>query len=509
MKEKIYHFINVFLIIIGIVTFFVLSIFSMRYEMLHLENYSEKLTLIKDSAIINLLFYIISSAILFCIAFLMTRSNKNLYRKAHIFAILTSVFIFLCGIYFVGHFHVLPGGDQAFLYTNASLFLEKSYDHICVGGYMDMYPHQYPLSYFYELLFSVTGAWNYRSIQYVQAFFAGIISYSGFHLCHELFKNEKADIIVSCLFIMCLPLYFYIPFVYGEIPSIAFLLLSLWMLTVFMKKKKIVYGVLFGICMVLSMLFRKHSMIFLIAAVLILLVYAWKENRISCIFTGLGTILLYVLCIQLIYANVQYRTGFEVRKGIPAVAFVTMGMTENEGGPGRFNGYNQYIYGAAEFDSKKAAELSKYDLSVRMNEFKEDPAVFVEFMKMKMMNQWDDPTFEGIVITDSFEDEGSLNPLRDSIYYGKWYDHLVEFMDHYQFLIYFSVLILFVFLIFKKVQLYQLVLFVGIFGEFLFSMVWEAKGRYIFPCFICMIPMAGVGIVFLYEKAVNSVKNLV
>ena len=38
---------------------------------------------------------------------------------------------------------------------------------------------------------------------------------------------------------------------------------------------------------------------------------------------------------------------------------------------------------------------------------------------------------------------------------------------------------------------------ITIFGGFLFHMLWEAKGRYILPYFVMMLPMAAVGLSML------------
>ena len=45
-----------------------------------------------------------------------------------------------------------------------------------------------------------------------------------------------------------------------------------------------------------------------------------------------------------------------------------------------------------------------------------------------------------------------------------------------------------------------LVLLVTVFGGFLFHMLWEAKGRYILPYFVMMLPMAAVGLAELTER---------
>ena len=66
-----------------------------------------------------------------------------------------------------------------------------------------------------------------------------------------------------------------------------------------------------------------------------------------------------------------------------------------------------------------------------------------------------------------------------------------------------------IFIVLKKVHLYQLIILICIIGEVLFSFIWEAKGRYVFPCFVLIIPLACIGIVLMYEKIFKFLKNLV
>lgn len=44
--------------------------------------------------------------------------------------------------------------------------------------------------------------------------------------------------------------------------------------------------------------------------------------------------------------------------------------------------------------------------------------------------------------------------------------------------------------ILEEKGLSRLILVITVFGGFLFHMIWEAKGRYILPYFVLMLPMA-------------------
>ena len=76
-------------------------------------------------------------------------------------------------------------------------------------------------------------------------------------------------------------------------------------------------------------------------------------------------------------------------------------------------------------------------------------------------------------------------------------------MNQYQSLIYGGVFLWLLYGFWRKKDLSVLVLMTVIFGGFLFHMLWEAKGRYILPYFVMMLPMAAAGLSELSDR-VNS-----
>ena len=66
-------------------------------------------------------------------------------------------------------------------------------------------------------------------------------------------------------------------------------------------------------------------------------------------------------------------------------------------------------------------------------------------------------------------------------------------MKLYQFLILISALA-FIPFSWKRIEYYQLFLILIVIGGFFFHMAWEAKGEYIMPYFVMLVPLAAVGI---------------
>ena len=89
----------------------------------------------------------------------------------------------------------------------------------------------------------------------------------------------------------------------------------------------------------------------------------------------------------------------------------------------------------------------------------------------------------------------------NSMYVGKLHTVMTWFMNQYQSLIFMGVFLWMIFRYWRKKPLEEQVLLITIFGGFLFHMLWEAKGRYILPYFVMMLPMAAVGLAELAERA--------
>lgn len=102
---------------------------------------------------------------------------------------------------------------------------------------------------------------------------------------------------------------------------------------------------------------------------------------------------------------------------------------------------------------------------------------------------------------------GDQSRLVNSVYNGKLRILSQKIMNIYQLLIYGSVL--FVFVAKRKEWMYleHYVLLIGIFGGFLFSLMWETKARYVFPYFLFMIPYAAVGLSSLNYRITKRINE--
>ena len=139
------------------------------------------------------------------------------------------------------------------------------------------------------------------------------------------------------------------------------------------------------------------------------------------------------------------------------------------------------------------------DIRAAISGFRAAPLYAAEFYREKFTSQWNDPTYECFAMThiNGWERCGIVN----SMYVGKLHTVMTWFMNQYQSLIFMGVFLWMIFRYWRKKPLEEQVLLITIFGGFLFHMLWEAKGRYILPYFVMMLPMAAVGLAELAERA--------
>jgi hypothetical protein len=131
---------------------------------------------------------------------------------------------------------------------------------------------------------------------------------------------------------------------YGEIPSIALSLFTLWMLLEYSAKPSWLKLLSAGLGLAAAVAIRKNTLIFVIACVLVWLAVFVKEKRIHILLLLSVLISAAVSGIILPQKFYEYRARNIMGKGVPAVAYIAMGLQWDEGrSPGGWNGYHQSL----------------------------------------------------------------------------------------------------------------------------------------------------------------------
>lgn len=490
--------------VVGVIIFIFLAWHSLRYTQYINPLGSEDPINVPDSIKKNILFLVLAvGGIIGCALMENRLADKAKQMITRISIILVSIWIGVLGLWWVTAVDRVPVGDQAFVYGGASYFLEGRYFFLDVGGYCTIYPHQLGLIALTELLFHLVGPYNYFAFQLICAELAVGIVILGYVLLRQI-TDQMTVTVTYCLFMsFCMPLVFYTSWVYGEIPSIFFSLLTAICLLKYDKsgKKRWLVGMVAAV--LLAVLVRKNSLIMLIAVCLVAGVYMLCKKDRKLFLALLAAVLLPWLTYEGVYKMYEIRSGLPHMDGVESISYVAMGMQECNGKYGWYNNYCKDVYYAQEMDNNLVKIVSKADIKLRLEEFKNNPTYAVNFFKEKILSQWNMPLYQSLYFNSQYTE--GREPPEDSLVSklnNTYFVPLLAICDRMQFILYVGLICYFLFAVRKDSNVLQHMLAVTIIGGFLFSIIWEAKARYIFPYYITMYPLATIG----YWQAVNQVK---
>ena len=412
-------------------------------------------------------------------------------------AVLCWVFAFT--VWWVFAAKCIPVGDQASVCTSAEGFRNGDYSMLTMDSYeryLYIHPHQLGLTALIELIFAVFGNGNHMAFQFLNCVGVAVCVFSGCRITRLLTEDRRAWIFYLFLAAFCFPMFFYVPFVYGEVPALTYSLLAVWCFMEYRKKGGGLW--LAGCCAAcaLACLIRNNSLILLIAFALVLLVTALEEKKLRPALAALLIAAVFLgsrFCLRTVY---EQRSGVELNDGAPMLLYVAMGMQKGEGAPGWSNGYILHNYwGESDFDAEASTAMAVQDIRASLEGFAEDPWYAVRFYMEKFTSQWNDPTCECFAMTHI--NGSARGPVANSMFDGKLHALMTWFMNEYQSLIFIGVFCWLLLNFWRRKGLEDQALMITIFGGFLFHMLWEAKGRYILPYFVMMLPMAAVGLSML------------
>lgn len=386
-------------------------------------------------------------------------------------------------------------GDQAIVWYNTVLALDRNYSMQSFGGQMYIYPQQLGLSFLYEILFRITGSTDYHIIGYVNAALAPWTLLCGY-LCVKECSDTRSALRFLPFMMLCLPYIIYSPYVYGDIPAICYTFILLWAVLRFIKDGRIRYGALACLMAVLGLLSRKNIWIFFIGLTIGLVCYAlqkWNWKPVVLAACVLTTAFLGSIGVQ--YFN-SYRSGYPVSEGMPSVLWMAMGLQYSEAGAGQYNDYSKQVYMEVGFDREAASAIGLQEIREQVHLFVIEPLYAKYFFHGKLYDQWITPLFESIKFTGSFTDkaEAELGGVVYQVYRGDGKRVVERFAAHMMFLVYSFALVGVIIRFYQKKSILHDIPLIVFVGGFLFSIIWEAKARYMLPYYVLLQMYAAYGL---------------
>ena len=489
---------------IGTVLFLFLAFYSVRYTArMYTEN--EDLTVIRNAEWKNFLFLIV---VLFC-AGVFSKVRFLTQKVVHILAVIVSVLL-------IGALFLLVKDSRAYAISNDQLHVylagvkmaSGEFFEYHQGEYFGVYPFQLGLAFIYSLFYRLVGGDAPEVVQYVHAVCVGITVYAGFRLTRELFHSAAAECVYLLASLLFVPMHLYTVFIYGESISVCGTVLAILFWTLFNSSKqrsKVLYGIGCAFSLTISYIARPAAAIVLIAIFIIQVLLFFRQKKFLPLIMVVIILLTPLGAQKMIMTSIESKTGVEFEYAMPSVLWLAMGLQGDvDAGevPGQYNAYNWSTFSECGFDRDVSAEAGSDYILGRMQEWFSNPDQMVLFFKTKLLNQWNEPSF-GVFTVTRFMNE----PKRwvTNLYYGDTYEMLYNMLDCLQSTVYILVLIYFVYLLIGKASKNEEGERIGaiqpanylpglvMIGGILFSAIWEAKSRYVYPYMVIAMPyMAGV-----------------
>lgn len=453
----------------------------------------EYIILQKDSILLNLFVLGVFVGVLHFYGkaemFFLQRKRRNILVA--VLCILAVIF----GIYWVKTTCTYPQGDQEYILMHARSFHSGDFSALGDGGYLSVYPQQLGMVTLLRILRVLFGDREYMAFQYLTAVMLPLIIVSGTKAVRYISGDSvRAELFYLLFVFTCFPMYAYTPFVYGDLISLEVGMTAVWALLSCMERfcgwKLIWLGATMGLMIIL----RENMLILAIAMGIVVIIKLFLDPERRRYLLGMGiAMILGIICfqgvIELSYYNVRDREA----DSIPAGAFLVMGLNDDYERPGWGNWYNINLFFECDRDAEKTTRRAMEDLKSYVSLYKSNPSYMVDFFTRKMLTQWNAPMYQCIVMNCGVI--GEQGRIAHNIYEQgvlfKWIDH---YMKVFQLVLYSSILFLLVAERGKEGSIEKYVLLIAVVGGFLFSLIWEAKTRYIFPYLLMQLPYMAIGV---------------
>lgn len=494
----------------GIMLFLLFYAMSYTHYMIPLSY--EKAEVMKDNFLLNLVYLLLFIAFLFMLNICENRMGQKTKKiLSTLLIVLATLWIIVVGFWWITSVDRKPESDPLYVSSGAYYFTQDLYFSLNPeGGYFAMYSHQLPLAALMELLFHILGSFRYSVYQALNVLFTGGITVFGYLMVRE--KSKKLCCSVGYVFtvVNCFPLVLYSSWVYGEIPCLFSTFFAGWTLYKYIKHKKGLWllGTVFGLTMATAT--RQNAIIIIIAFCLLGIVYVLHKMDMKILVAIFASIICPILVYMGVFHMYEIRSGYDHVQGIPASAHIEMGLSESVLGYGAYDNSSVELFSEVEFDSKKTDAIERERIVEDIEQFIANPQYARVFFREKILSQWNNPLFQSMFFTTYYTEKNM--PEQGTFVYkisNDYYFGILQYSNVIQMIIYFGVFLYFVLAIDKENNVLQHLFAVALIGGFLFSIIWEAKARYMFPYYVMMLPMANIGYITLITKVEKIRSNMI
>lgn len=400
-----------------------------------------------------------------------------------------------------------PGGDQKEVWRLANWLADGSIIPEDRIDYCRRCPNQAGMVLILERFVRVVGHTSIRPLKMINVLFMTFGVWGAGELGYLISKRESVRALSAVMVCLFAPFLFYTAFIYGTVISLALVIWSFVGTVKLCQTKKIKWFILIVVSISLANIVYSGSYIASIAIVIYLIWNGISNKEASIVrllFASLGIVICLIFSSKLVVYSFYSELGVPVSEGIPATAYVHMGITSTDGscGPGSFDSSQVEIYENNNYDSSAANDaaiiLIKNDISEYLSGERK-----LFFFFTKTVNQWLDPFFSSATMTCTlYDDEALISDSFKGFLTGSAMKNIQGLLLIIMTFVYFMSGLR-VAIDFKKSLDAEDLAVIFFIGGFVFQLFWESKGRYCLPYFVCIIPLAVSGIYLLAQNVMN------
>lgn len=386
-------------------------------------------------------------------------------------------------------------GDQVHVCNLAQTFyrgdLEEflpnmTYAGIPLSEYMQLYHQQIPLAFVYSIIFKIIHFDNMEILRLLNVIGNILIIVALYKIIKQLNKNYKVNkILMFTLILTFVSLPMLSTFIYGDIPSIALCLFSVYFMMKYTETKKIIYPIVSALLTMIAYMMRMNSLIFIIATVIYLILNFLKEfkkntKKNNCIDVIIILIYIVVSIVPSTLVKNYWLDKYNMKKdeAYPNISYILMAMEDSPRGNGW---YNESI-GEPALKNPLTIKDEYYDrIKERITYFLKNPRYAFDFYTMKIASMWTENTYSAIRSNLTQENDPLENATAPITFYQKILMIIICSCS------------LIVLIQNRKNLSIDIIFLLTIFvGGFTFHILWEAKSRYIIPYIVVLMPIASI-----------------
>lgn len=394
---------------------------------------------------------------------------------------------------------------QTFYRNNLEEFLPNvTYAGISLGEYMQAYHQQISLSFVFSVFFRFIhfdGIGILRVLNIIGNIAIVMALYMISKQLSKKYEISKVRLLVLVLTFVSLTML--ATFIYGDIPSLALCLFSVYFMMKYTETKKIKYPIFASIFTMVAYMMRMNSLIFIIATIIYLLLNLfnritkkkWKENVLN-----FSVVIMYIVIsifpsfiVKSYYLN---KYNMDQNKEYPTISYFLMAMEEAPRG----NGWYHEARGEYALKNNEKVKTEYVEaIKERLKYFSENLGYTFEFYTKKLASMWTENTYSAVRNNTTQENDPLENTIEPLTFYQK------------ALLLITCICSIIVLGQNRKNLSYELIFLLTIFvGGFAFHILWEAKSRYIVPYIVVLIPIASIMINHLgiKEKVVHIYERM-